>query len=62
MFQLLAFFSFGPMELLIIGGVMLLLFGHRLPLVMRDLARGLKEFQHGLREPVPLPDKDDLGR
>ncbi len=44
----LAFWSPGPMELLIVGFVVLLLFGNRLPSVMRSLGRGVVEFKHGL--------------
>lgn len=39
----------GPMELLIFGGVMLLLFGNRLPSVMRNLGRGVIEFKKGVQ-------------
>ena len=38
----------GPFELLIIGGVVLLLFGHRLPTMMRSLGRGVVEFKKGV--------------
>lgn len=44
--------QFGPIgfpELLIFALVMLLLFGHRLPGVMRSLGRGVIEFKKGLR-------------
>jgi len=41
------------MELLIIAGVALLLFGHRLPSVMRSLGSGIVEFKKGMAgEPV----------
>ena len=39
----------GHLELLIIGVVILLLFGNRLPSVMRSLGRGVVEFKQGLR-------------
>lgn len=39
----------GPFELLIIGGVALLLFGHRLPSMMRSLGRGVVEFKKGVQ-------------
>lgn len=42
--------SIGPMEYLIIGVVMLLLFGRRLPEVGRSLGKGLVEFKKGLRD------------
>jgi TatA/E family protein of Tat protein translocase len=59
MSPLLAFFGVGPTELMVVAGIVLLLFGHRMPRVMKDLARGIKEFQHGLREPVLIPQRDD---
>ncbi len=39
----------GPMELLIIGGIVLLLFGNRLPGVMRSLGHGIVEFKKGVQ-------------
>lgn len=47
--SLLAFFSPGPMEMLIIGIIAVLLFGKRLPEVGRSLGRGLVEFKKGVR-------------
>jgi len=41
---LLAFFSPGPMEMLILGVIAVLLFGKRLPEVGRSLGKGLMEF------------------
>jgi sec-independent protein translocase protein TatA len=46
--NLLAMFGIGQYELLIIAGVALLLFGHRLPSVMRSLGRGVVEFKKGV--------------
>jgi sec-independent protein translocase protein TatA len=40
----------GPMELMIIGGIMLLLFGSRLPSVMRSLGQSITEFKKGVKE------------
>ena len=37
-----------PMDLLIVGLVVLLLFGNRLPSVMRSLGRGVVEFKKGV--------------
>ena len=38
----------GPMEIMIMGAVMLLLFGNRLPSVMRSLGRSVVEFKKGV--------------
>jgi sec-independent protein translocase protein TatA len=38
----------GPFEMLIIGVVVLLLFGNRLPSTMRSLGRGVVEFKKGM--------------
>jgi len=38
----------GHLELLIVAVVILLLFGHRLPSVMRSLGRGVVEFKRGV--------------
>ncbi len=47
--NLLAFWGApGPIELLIIAVIVLLLFGNRLPSVMRNLGRGIVEFKRGL--------------
>jgi sec-independent protein translocase protein TatA len=40
--------TIGLPELVIIGGIVLLLFGTRLPGVMRSLGRGVVEFKKGL--------------
>ncbi len=45
---MLAFISPGPLELLVVVLVILLLFGNRLPGVMRSLGRGIVEFKKGL--------------
>ena len=39
----------GPFELCLIAGVILLLFGNRLPGVMRSLGRGIVEFKKGVK-------------
>jgi len=44
----LAMFGLGPMELLIVAGIVLLLFGSRLPKVMRSLGEGIVEFKRGV--------------
>ncbi len=40
----------GPMELVIVGLIVLLLFGSRLPGVMRSLGQSITEFKKGTRE------------
>lgn len=45
---ILAFFSPGPMEMLIILGIAVLLFGKRLPEVGRSLGKGIVEFKKGI--------------
>jgi sec-independent protein translocase protein TatA len=40
----------GPMELIIVAMIFLLLFGNRLPDVMRSLGRSIVEFKKGARE------------
>lgn len=46
----------GAMEIVIIGVVVLLLFGNRLPSVMRSLGRGVIEFKKGVQG---VDDEDD---
>ena len=59
---LFAIFTPGPVQLLIVGAVILLLFGHRLPGTMRSLGKGITEFKKGLKEDddenPQLEDKD----
>lgn len=51
MSTLFAFFGMpGHMELLIIGAIILLLFGHRLPSIMRSLGKGIVEFKKGVND------------
>jgi sec-independent protein translocase protein TatA len=46
--QLFAF-GVGPVEILIVGAVVLLLFGNRLPGVMRSVGRSVVEFKKGVQ-------------
>ena len=39
----------GPLEMMVIAGVVLLLFGNRLPSVMRSLGKGIVEFKKGVK-------------
>lgn len=41
-------FGIGHTELIVIAIVILLLFGHRLPSLMRSLGRGVVEFKKGV--------------
>jgi sec-independent protein translocase protein TatA len=50
--SLFAVFGLGPMEMMIVGGVALLLFGNRLPSVMNAIGRSFKQFQIGLNSSV----------
>jgi len=43
------FLSPSPIQALIVGLVVLLLFGNRLPSVMRSLGEGITEFKKGLK-------------
>jgi sec-independent protein translocase protein TatA len=43
-----AFMGLGPTELIVIGVIAVLLFGSRLPSVMRNLGRGFVEFKKGV--------------
>jgi len=50
-------FGIGTPELLIVGVVVLLLFGNRLPGVMRSLGKGIVEFKKGVND-----IEDDVSR
>jgi len=50
MLHLLAFNYPGPMEMLLLAGLGLLIFGKRLPEVGRNIGKGIVEFKRGLRE------------
>lgn len=46
----LAYFGMpGPFEMFIIAAIVLLLFGNRLPSVMRSLGKGIVEFKKGVK-------------
>ena len=42
-------FNLSPQEMLVVGMIAILLFGNRLPSVMRSLGKGMTEFQKGLK-------------
>lgn len=43
-------FGIGPTELIVIGVIGLLLFGRRLPEVMRSIGQGISEFKKGIND------------
>ena len=50
MFTLLGYFGMpGPLEMFIVAAIVLLLFGNRLPSVMRPMGRGIVEFKKGVQ-------------
>lgn len=62
--SILGFMSPGPLELAIIAGIVLLLFGGaKLPSLMRNLGRSTKEFKRGMSETLeedePEPSRDE---
>ena len=51
----------GPLEMIVVMVIVLLLFGNRLPSVMRSLGRGIVEFKrgvHGVEEELESAGKD----
>ncbi|MFM7521978.1 MAG: twin-arginine translocase TatA/TatE family subunit [Planctomycetota bacterium] len=46
---MIAMFGLGPTELIVVAVVVLLLFGSRLPKVMRSLGQGMVEFKRGVQ-------------
>ena len=52
-----AFLNLGAPEAILIGIVALILFGPRLPSVMRSLGKGIVEFKKGIRD-----TEDELNR
>lgn len=52
----------GPFELLIIAFIVLLLFGKRLPDLMRSLGRSVVEFKRGVNDTESLESDEDASR
>ncbi len=48
-FNVFGFLTPGPAQVIIVGMVVLLLFGNRLPSVMRSLGEGITEFKKGIK-------------
>jgi len=61
MVPLFGIFGVGPVELLVVGGVMLLLFGNRLPSLMRSVGRSVVEFKKGVNE-IEHEEPDEGGK
>lgn len=58
----LGFMGMGPMELAIVGGVFLLLFGGaKLPSLMRNLGRSANEFKRGMADSAEDLDEPTAG-
>lgn len=50
----------GTTELMLIGGLALLVFGgKKVPEMMRGLGQGVKEFKKGMQEESPTDDKEN---
>lgn len=50
----------GTTELLLLGGLALLVFGgKKVPEMMRGLGQGVKEFKKGMQEESPTDDKEN---
>jgi sec-independent protein translocase protein TatA len=58
---LLGIFGIGTTELMILAVIMLLLFGNRLPGLMRSLGRGVVEFKRGVQG-IDEESEGDLDR
>jgi sec-independent protein translocase protein TatA len=52
--------NIGGMEIALVAGIALLLFGTRLPAVARSMGRGITEFKRGLKDPPAEDDDGDL--
>lgn len=57
---MLGYFGISHVELLVVAFVILLLFGNRLPGLMRSLGRGVVEFKSGLRGDDDDDDDDAI--
>lgn len=60
--NLLLFGTFGWQELLIIAFILLLLFGTRLPNLMRNLGKGVTSFKQGLQEGKKEDEEEDAAK
>jgi TatA/E family protein of Tat protein translocase len=58
--QCLAFWTPGPLEIIVILAILVLLFGRRLPEIARSVGKSFTEFKKGLNEATET--KDDIMR
>lgn len=56
--QYLAFWTPGPIEIIVILAILVLLFGRRLPEIARSVGKSFTEFKKGLNEATET--KDDI--
>lgn len=57
MVALLGFIT--PTTAIVVGAVVLLLFGGRIPSVMRNLGQGITEFKKGMKEIENQPEEEE---
>jgi sec-independent protein translocase protein TatA len=50
-------FGIGITELLIVLGILLLLFGSRLPSIARSMGKSITEFKRGMHDEEPVQDQ-----
>ena len=53
----LGFWTPGPMEVLLIAGVAILIFGRRLPEIARGMGKSVSEFKKGIKEAKDTQDE-----